>query len=151
MQISQEVQNEIDENLRLQTELLEVINNAKANKHIAELDDSCKDIIRLKIETSEYTCEDLIYYVTTSLSKKIITKKESDIIKEAIISTNDDAFYSDSEELQSLIICVYNEIEHLNTEEINSYLKSVETELDNDKYKLYIYERAFFNRDIVLK
>lgn len=151
MQISQEVQNEIDENLRLQTELLEVINNAKANKHIAELDDSCKDIIRLKIETSEYTCEDLIFYVTTSLSKKIITKKEADIIKEVIISTNDDAFYSDSEELQSLIMGVYNEIEHLNTEEINSYLKSVETELDNDKYKLYIYERAFFNRDIVLK
>ena len=151
MQISQEVQNEIDENLRLQIELLEVINNAKKHRNIVELDDSCKDIIRLKIETSEYTCEDLIFYVTTSLSKKIITKNEADIVKEAIISANDDALYSDSEELQSLIRGVYNEIEHLNTEEINSYLKSVETELDNDKYKLYIYERAFFNRDILLK
>ena len=151
MQISQEVQNEIDENLRLQIELLEVINNAKKHRNIVELDDSCLDIIRLKLETSEYTCEDLIFYVAKILSNKVITDNEANIVKEAIISANDNALYSDSEELQSLIMGVYNEIEHLNTEEINSYLKSVETELDNDKYKLYIYERAFFNRDILLK
>ncbi len=148
------IKEEIDCNLKLQAELLDFINSTKANKNIMELDESCLDILTLKFQVSEYIYDDLVFYVAKLLTKGIINEHDGLIIKQAIMSVDDDddtPFFTDCKEVSSLINKVYKEIKKLKTkEEIESYLDSIEEKLNNDIYFKYIYERAFFKLDIIL-
>ncbi len=65
--ITQETKEEIDCNLKLQAELLDVINNSKLNRNIKKLDESCLDILSLKFQVSEYVYDDLVFYVAKPL------------------------------------------------------------------------------------
>ncbi len=151
--ITQEIKEEIDCNLKLQAELLDVINNAKSNRNITELNESCLDILTLKLQVSEYIYDDLAFYVAKILHKGVINEHDGLIIKQAIMSVDDDdtPFFTDCKEVSSLINKVYKEIKKLKTkEEIESYLDSIEEKLNNDIYFKYIYERAFFKLDTIL-
>ncbi len=153
--ITQETKEEIDCNLKLQAELLDVINNSKLNRNIKKLDESCLDILSLKFQVSEYVYDDLVFYVAKLVDKGTITEQDGLIVKQAIMSADngdESPFFTDCKELDSLINRVYKEIKKLKTdEEISAYMDSIEDEFNNDIYFKYIYQRAFFNRDIIIE
>ena len=149
LKITQAEKTEIDRNLKLQIQILDVINEIKKSKKIKELNESCMESFCFMLKTYRRSYPDLRYHLAQLFEDKVITDNEYNLLEKTVYLIHDNPdkdteyFINDSLELSEKIYDIYLEIKKLNEKELEKYLSPVSAELDKDKYLLYIYRRAF--------